>query len=215
MTKITQALLAALALLGVTLGAAACSLIRSLPTEAPQAGAPWSDPTPARTAARVVYVIDGDTIMVEIGGQERRLRYIGIDAPETVKESTPVEWQGPEASAATKPWSRQDSVPGKRTYQRQTAMGCCCAMSSWPTGLCERRAGAVGLCPSVTFTRLMLNTRICCEASERREMRRAVAADAAVNDGAGHRQILTILDTEGSVLFLRAAGLGIMPQHGV
>lgn len=111
MIKITQALLAALALLGVTLGAAACSLIRSLPTEAPQTGAPWSDPAPARTAARVVYVIDGDTIMVETGGQERRLRYIGIDAPETVKENTPVEWMGPEASAANKAL-----VHGKTVY---------------------------------------------------------------------------------------------------
>jgi len=48
----------------------------------------------------VVRVIDGDTIEVEIDGREYRLRYIGIDAPETVKDNTPVEWMGPEASAA-------------------------------------------------------------------------------------------------------------------
>jgi micrococcal nuclease len=50
----------------------------------------------------VVYVVDGDTIEVEIDGQEYRVRYIGIDAPETVKQGTPVEWMGPEASAANK-----------------------------------------------------------------------------------------------------------------
>lgn len=58
-----------------------------------------------------MYIIDGDTIMVEIGGQEYRLRYIGIDAPETVKENTPVEWMGPEASAANKAL-----VKGKTVY---------------------------------------------------------------------------------------------------
>jgi micrococcal nuclease len=57
---------------------------------------------PPGTPARVVYVVDGDTIDVEIGGQEYRVRYIGIDAPETVKPKTPVEWMGPEASAANK-----------------------------------------------------------------------------------------------------------------
>lgn len=37
---------------------------------------------PAGERARVVRVIDGDTIVVAVGGQERSLRYIGIDTPE-------------------------------------------------------------------------------------------------------------------------------------
>ena len=36
------------------------------------------------------------------GHGNERLRYIGMNAPETVKPDTPVEWMGPEASAANK-----------------------------------------------------------------------------------------------------------------
>jgi micrococcal nuclease len=45
-------------------------------------------------------VVDGDTIEVAIGGALFKVRYIGIDTPETVKPGTPVQWMGPEASAA-------------------------------------------------------------------------------------------------------------------
>lgn len=54
---------------------------------------------PGLTQARVTRVVDGDTIGVEIDGTEYTLRYIGIDAPETVRPNTPVECFGPEASA--------------------------------------------------------------------------------------------------------------------
>ena len=37
---------------------------------------------PARESARVVRVIDGDTIVVLLDGEEERVRYIGIDTPE-------------------------------------------------------------------------------------------------------------------------------------
>ncbi|HAX25738.1 MAG TPA: hypothetical protein DCX80_11965 [Chloroflexi bacterium] len=50
--------------------------------------------------ARVQRVVDGDTIMVEIGGKVERLRYIGMDTPETVRPDSPVECFGPEASKA-------------------------------------------------------------------------------------------------------------------
>ncbi len=46
--------------------------------------------------ARVVRVIDGDTIQVEVAGQTYRLRYIGIDAPESTNTS---ECFGREATA--------------------------------------------------------------------------------------------------------------------
>lgn len=45
-------------------------------------------------------VVDGDTIIVEVAGRQQRLRYIGIDAPESVKQDTPVEPFALEASAA-------------------------------------------------------------------------------------------------------------------
>jgi micrococcal nuclease len=49
--------------------------------------------------ARVVRVVDGDTILVAQGGREDRVRYIGIDTPETVKPGTPVQCFGHQASA--------------------------------------------------------------------------------------------------------------------
>lgn len=50
--------------------------------------------------AEVVRVVDGDTIIVELGGREERVRYIGIDAPESVQPEQPVECFGPEAADA-------------------------------------------------------------------------------------------------------------------
>jgi micrococcal nuclease len=49
--------------------------------------------------ATVVRVIDGDTIVVRIGGHDEDVRLIGIDTPETHKPNTPVECFGPEATA--------------------------------------------------------------------------------------------------------------------
>jgi micrococcal nuclease len=60
-------------------------------------------PTPPADGemAVVIDVTDGDTIRVDRGdGGNERLRYIGIDTPETVKPDAPVEPWGPEAAAA-------------------------------------------------------------------------------------------------------------------
>jgi micrococcal nuclease len=48
-------------------------------------------------SARLERVVDGDTIVAEVGGHEERVRYIGIDTPETVKPNAPVECFGPQA----------------------------------------------------------------------------------------------------------------------
>jgi micrococcal nuclease len=50
-------------------------------------------------AGRVVRVVDGDTIRVSLGGREERVRYIGIDTPESVKPGTPVQCFAKKASA--------------------------------------------------------------------------------------------------------------------
>ncbi|MEA2676057.1 MAG: micrococcal nuclease [Chloroflexota bacterium] len=50
--------------------------------------------------ATVTDIVDGDTIHVEIGGQEFRVRYIGIDAPEIAHDDNPGELLGAEASQA-------------------------------------------------------------------------------------------------------------------
>lgn len=51
--------------------------------------------------ATVIQVVDGDTIDVEIGGREERIRLIGIDTPETKQPNAPIECWGPQASAFT------------------------------------------------------------------------------------------------------------------
>jgi micrococcal nuclease len=48
---------------------------------------------------RVVRVVDGDTIQVRLdGGRTERVRYIGIDTPESVKPDTPVQCFAKKAS---------------------------------------------------------------------------------------------------------------------
>jgi len=54
--------------------------------------------TPTEDLARVTRVIDGDTIEVSLEGIICKVRYIGIDTPETVHPSQPVECFGKEAS---------------------------------------------------------------------------------------------------------------------
>ena len=52
--------------------------------------------------ARVVRVIDGDTIRVRVQGKEYTVRLIGVDTPETVHPTKTVQHFGAEASAYTK-----------------------------------------------------------------------------------------------------------------
>jgi len=60
----------------------------------------------------VVRVVDGDTIKVRASdGHEYTVRYIGIDTPETVHPSKPVEYMGVEASDRNK-----ELVEGKIVY---------------------------------------------------------------------------------------------------
>ncbi len=65
-----------------------------------RAGVETFRPTGPTETARVVRVVDGDTIVVRLGGRDEHLRYIGMDTPETVKPGSPVQWMGPEASRA-------------------------------------------------------------------------------------------------------------------
>lgn len=59
-------------------------------------------PTPTvttKTTAKVVRIIDGDTIELESG---QKVRYIGVDTPETVKPRVAVQCFGKEASNRNK-----------------------------------------------------------------------------------------------------------------
>lgn len=57
-------------------------------------------PTGRTERALVVRVTDGDTIVVDRGRGPERLRYIGVDTPESVKPGSPVEPMALEASRA-------------------------------------------------------------------------------------------------------------------
>jgi micrococcal nuclease len=57
-------------------------------------------PTGPTIEATVVRVVDGDTIVVAYGGDEYKVRYIGMDAPETKDPNSPVEFMGPQATTA-------------------------------------------------------------------------------------------------------------------
>lgn len=69
------------------------------PTRTPQA---TFGPTGPTTEALFIRAIDGDTIVVAVAGQEQRVRYIGMDAPETVDPNDPVQWMGPQAAEANR-----------------------------------------------------------------------------------------------------------------
>ncbi|MCB0994854.1 MAG: thermonuclease family protein [Acidimicrobiales bacterium] len=63
-----------------------------------------TDPTSTAlgAAATVVYVIDGDTIIVDLAGTDEHVRLIGIDTPEPSGGYRPAECHGDEASEFTK-----------------------------------------------------------------------------------------------------------------
>lgn len=95
-----------LGLLAAILGGCSPAAPR-VPVGSPTAVAPTAStaapdvaPVGATETARVVRIVDGDTIVVDRGRGNERLRYIGIDAPESVKPGTPVQFMAREASAA-------------------------------------------------------------------------------------------------------------------
>lgn len=80
------------AVAALALGAASCDS-----TLAPPGG-----PSADAGEGVVEYVIDGDTVDVNIGGTTERVRLIGVNTPETVDPDRPTQCFGPEASAHTK-----------------------------------------------------------------------------------------------------------------
>src|SRR5215213_9316145 len=67
---------------------------------------------PSRTTlgrAQVLRVVDGDTIRVRLDGRTERVRYIGIDTPESVKPGTSVQCFAKRAAA------RNRALVGGRT----------------------------------------------------------------------------------------------------
>lgn len=50
----------------------------------------------------IVRVVDGDTVVADVEGRDERVRLIGVDTPETVSPSKPVQCYGPQASSHLK-----------------------------------------------------------------------------------------------------------------
>jgi micrococcal nuclease len=64
---------------------------------------PAPSPTPGEMVeARLVRISDGDTIVVEIDGLEYRVRYLGMDTPETHHPDIGAQWLGLEATEANR-----------------------------------------------------------------------------------------------------------------
>jgi len=78
----------ALIVLTVSVAVAGCEQLAATTTQ-----------SSARPQVRVVRVVDGDTIIVRLAGKGERVRYIGMDTPESVKPNSPVECFGKAASA--------------------------------------------------------------------------------------------------------------------
>ena len=77
------------------------------------AGGPISDVDRpgAVLVAEISRVVDGDTVIAELEGRKERVRYIGIDTPESVQPGHPVECFGKEASA------RNETLVGGRSVR--------------------------------------------------------------------------------------------------
>lgn len=89
----------------IMLALAGCDLpVRQAAQSLPAAATPLADTYPPMpeglTRARVTRVVDGDTVVVSLDGREERVRFIGINTPESVDPRRPVECFGKEASAS-------------------------------------------------------------------------------------------------------------------
>jgi endonuclease YncB( thermonuclease family) len=71
------------------------------------------------TLYHVVRMLDGDTLIANVSGQEVTVRLIGMDTPEVVDPRKPVQCYGPEASAKGK-----ELLNGKEVYlEKESAKG--------------------------------------------------------------------------------------------
>lgn len=103
LTRITFQIICLLAILTL----AACSAnpqagILQGGTPAEQAGEAVSKEEPSKIPAKIVKVVDGDTMDIMVDGKKERIRLLLVDTPETVHPNKQVEPFGPEASAFAK-----------------------------------------------------------------------------------------------------------------
>src|SRR5260221_11641408 len=63
---------------------------------------PFASMIPGLEQVQITRVVDGDTIEVNLNSKVEKVRFLGINTPETVDPRKPVECFGPEASQETK-----------------------------------------------------------------------------------------------------------------
>ena len=90
-----------LVILALLAGAvAACGVVPTHPESTDQRARPAATASPSPgEAARVLRVVDGDTLKAQVSGRMETVRVIGIDTPESVKPGTPIECFALRASA--------------------------------------------------------------------------------------------------------------------
>jgi len=90
------------ALAALTIVAGLVLAVAFMAPEAPGLAPSPEGPGPGDVAARVIRVVDGDTLVVQADGGPERLRYVGIDAPEIARQdgATAAECWADEATMA-------------------------------------------------------------------------------------------------------------------
>ena len=94
----------------------------ALAADTPEEPTPRKDFKDAKPC-KVVRVIDGDTVIIDLDGKETRVRLIGVDTPETVHPRKPVEFYGKEASRFTTNLLKGESVYVEYDQQKQDKYG--------------------------------------------------------------------------------------------
>ena len=124
----TLTLIASLIGLGIIISFASSPPLKSAGTTAPQERVepPATAPLPTLNTdewRRVVRIVDGDTIVVEVRGDNVTVRLIGLDTPETVDPRKPVQCFGKEASDEAKQlfgvgYVRLETDPSQGLYDK-------------------------------------------------------------------------------------------------
>lgn len=80
-------------------------------------------PAVADEVFECVRVVDGDTIVVKINNRNEKVRLIGVDTPETVHPSKPVQYFGKEASEFTRRMVAGKKVRLEYDWQKRDKYG--------------------------------------------------------------------------------------------
>jgi micrococcal nuclease len=82
-----------------------------------------NEASPSGVRGEVVRVVDGDTIRVDLDGEEQTVRYIGVDTPESVKPGTAVQCFAKKASERNAQLVRGTDVKLRFDVERRDRYG--------------------------------------------------------------------------------------------